>query len=176
VFVHNPRGGSDLHARFSVEGNPDEDKDWTVTSIEYVEDGATKLLELPLTPADFAATETRFKKQFRPLAADAAGVPVHEYVDLAEDDRKGKTPFVWSTDDEKKLIKLEVSGTLVHLVQERRKYWRTLQYLAGVDVVRLDAAHRGELEALRRQYKESVAERESSIESMVRAISERVVS
>ena len=38
-----------------------------------------------------------------------------------------------------------MSQTIVHLVEERRKYWRTLQYLAGLDVAKLDADHRAEL-------------------------------
>jgi len=130
----------------------------------------------PLTPADFAATESRFKKQFRRLAADAVGVPVHEYIELAAADRDGKTPFIWSTDAERKLIKLEVSQTLIHLVEERRKYWRTLQYLSGFDVAKLDAAHHAELDALQRQYKESVDARESSIDSIARAMSELAAS
>jgi len=144
--------------------------------IEYVEDGTTKLLEVPLTPADFALTEGRFKKQFRRLAADAVGVPVYEYIELSATEREGKTPFVWSTDEDKKLIKMEASQTLIHLVQERRKYWRTLQYLSGIDVVKLDADHRTELEALQHQYKESVEARESSIDSIARAMSELAAS
>jgi pyruvate-ferredoxin/flavodoxin oxidoreductase len=176
VFVHDPRRAGDLRGRFSLDGNPDADKDWTTNAIEYVEDGATKLLEVPLTPADFAATEGRFKKQFRPLAADAVGVPVHEYIDLSEAEREGKTPFVWSTDDDKKLIKLEVGQTLIHLVHNRRKYWRTLQYLSGLDVAKLDADHHAELEALQRQYKESLDARETSIDSIARAMSELAAS
>jgi len=176
VFVHDPRRAADLHARFSLDGNPDVAKDWTTQTIEYVEDGATKLLEVPLTPADFALTEGRFKKQFRRLAADAVGVPVHEYVDLSPAEREGKTPFVWSTDADKKLIKQEVGQSLIHLVLERRKYWRTLQYLSGQDIVKLDADHRIELENLQRQYKESVTERESSIDSIARAMSELAAS
>ncbi|MDE2133207.1 MAG: 2-oxoacid:acceptor oxidoreductase family protein [Alphaproteobacteria bacterium] len=172
VFVHDPRRAGDLHGRFSLDGNPDIAKDWTTNAIEYLEDGATKLLEVPLTPADFALTESRFKKQFRRLAADAVGVLVHEYIELNATDREGKTPFVWSTDADKKLIKLEVSQTLIHLVQERRKYWRTLQYLSGLDVAKLDADHRTELEALQHQYKESLEARESSIDSIARAMSE----
>ncbi len=42
VFVHDPRRGADLHSRFSLDGNPDPDKDWTTNTIEYVEDGATE--------------------------------------------------------------------------------------------------------------------------------------
>ena len=161
LFVHDPRRGGDLHSRFSLEGNPAVDKDWTTTTLEYVEDGATKLMDVPLTPADFALTEGRFKKQFRPLKADVAGVPLHEYIDLGQADRIGKTPFVWSVDEDKKLVKIEVASTVVALVEERRRHWRTLQYLAGQDVARLDANHHLELETLRHQYEEAVDARES---------------
>ena len=176
VFVHDPRRGGDFHARFVLDGNPDVAKDWTTTSIEYVEDGQTKLMDVPLTPADFAATEGRFKKQFRKLPADAVGVPVAEYINLSAADQQGKTPFIWSTDAEKKLVKLEVSATLVHLVLERRKYWRTLQVLSGLDISKLDADHKAELDALQEQYKHAVDDRESSIDSIARAMSELAAS
>ena len=176
VFIHDPRRAADLHARFSLDGNPDIDKDWATNTIEYVEDGATKLLEVPLTPADFALTEGRFKKQFRKLPADAVGVPVHEYIDLSPADQQGKTPFVFSTDADKKLIKLEVESSLIHLVLNRRKYWRTLQYLSGLDVAKLDADHHAELQVLQAQYKESLETRESSIDSIARAMSELAAS
>jgi pyruvate-ferredoxin/flavodoxin oxidoreductase len=171
LFVHDPRRGGDLHSRFSLDGNPDLDKDWTTNTIEYVEDGATRLKEFPLTPADFALSEGRFKKHFRPLAPDADGAPLHEYIDLGAA-RAGKTPFVWSTDDDRKLIKVATSPTLVHLVEERRRNWRTLQYLAGLDIQKLDADRHGELEALRHQYQEAVEAREASIDSIALGMSE----
>ncbi|HTR13553.1 MAG TPA: thiamine pyrophosphate-dependent enzyme, partial [Roseiarcus sp.] len=176
LFVHDPRRGADLHARFSIEGNPDSDKDWTTNAIEYIEDGKVKLLEVPLTPADFALSEGRFRKQFRPLAPDAAGAPMHEYIELGAAERATKTPFVWATDDEKRLTKMEASQAIVHLVEERRRNWRTLQYLAGLDVTRLDADHHVELESLRQQYKEAVEARESSIDAIAKAMSELAAS
>ncbi|HXW09933.1 MAG TPA: 2-oxoacid:acceptor oxidoreductase family protein, partial [Steroidobacteraceae bacterium] len=174
VFVHDPRRGATLHARFSLDGNPALDRDWAMGTLTYVEDGTTRLLETPLTPADFAREETRFKKQFRklPPAAEANALPIHEYVDLPVAARDGKVPFVWSTDDERRLEKLEASPTIVHLVEERRRYWRTLQHLAGRHVEQLDAEHRSELATLEARYQESVAERESSLDSIARAMSE----
>ena len=83
LFVHDPSRGADLHSRFSLDGNPDLDKDWTMGTIEYVEDGATKLMQAPLTPADFALSEGRFRKQFRVLAAEADSVPIHEYIEAS---------------------------------------------------------------------------------------------
>jgi len=174
VFVHDPRRGGTLHARFSLDGNPNVDRDWVQTTLTHVEDGTTKLLEVPLTPADFAREETRFKKQFRTLvaASEPDAVPIHEYIDLPQAARVGKVPFVWSTDDQQRLYKLEASNTIVHLVEERRRYWRTLQYLAGRHVEKIDADHHVELEALQHRYEESVAERESSLDSIARAMSE----
>ena len=173
VFVHDPRGGNTLHERFSLEGNPDVDRAWTTTTLEYVDaDGATKLLDTPLTPADFALREGRFKKHFGPLQSEAHAVPVHEYVELSADDRYGKTPFVWTTDDSRRLVRLAVSSAVVDLVSERRRNWVTLQYLAGLHVDRLQSDHLAELEAWQHRYSESTKEREFSIDSIARAMSE----
>jgi pyruvate-ferredoxin/flavodoxin oxidoreductase len=174
VFVHDPRRGPTLHSRFSLDGNPSVDSDWASTTLTYVEDGQTRLMEVPLTPADFAREETRFKKQFRklPAASAARAVPIHEYIDLPAAARADKVPFVWSADGEQRLEKLEVSNTVVHLVEERRRYWRTLQYLAGRHVEKLDADHHVELEALQQRYQASVVEHESSLDSIARAMSE----
>jgi pyruvate-ferredoxin/flavodoxin oxidoreductase len=174
VFVHNPQGGSNVSDRFSIDGNPDEDKDWTVTSIEYVDGGEAKVLEVPLTPADFAATETRFKKQFRPLPDGASGVPIAEFIDLSAADRLGKTPFVFSTGDDQRLTRLEVSSTIVRLVEDRRKYWRTLRYLAGQSVQNMGGLHDDELAAARRQYADTIAESENAINSAVRGMTDMV--
>lgn len=174
VFVHDPRRGATLHARFSLDGNPAVERDWATGTLTYVEDGETKLLDVPLTPADFAREETRFKKQFRKLAAaaEATALPIHEYVDLPAGARAGRVPFVWSVDDQQQLGKLEVSPTIVRLVEERRRYWRTLRHLAGLHVEQLDAEHRREIDALESQYREAVADRESSLDSIARAMSE----
>ncbi|HVN43406.1 MAG TPA: 2-oxoacid:acceptor oxidoreductase family protein, partial [Steroidobacteraceae bacterium] len=174
VFVHDPRRGADLHSRFSIEGNPNVDRDWATTTLTYVEDGVTKLMEVPLTPADFAREETRFKKQFRKLAAGAEerAVPIDQYVDLPAAAREGQVPFVWSTGEGQRLEKLEASSSIVHLVEERRRYWRTLQYLAGRHVEKLDSDHRVELAALEQRYEASEHERESSLDNIARAMSE----
>jgi pyruvate-ferredoxin/flavodoxin oxidoreductase len=156
VFVHDPRRGASLRQRFSLVGNPDADKDWTNNKISYVDaDGATKLLKMPLTPADFAFSEGRFKKHFDRLPADADGVPVHEYIELSAAERDGKMPFIWSAGDDLHLTKVAVSPTIIQLVVERRQYWRTLQYLSGLEVKRMEASHCAELENLRRQYQDS---------------------
>jgi len=177
VFVHDPRKGSKLNTWFSLDGNPEADQDWATQSIEYVDDnGAIQLLKTPVTPADFAYTEVRFRKQFKPLKSDTDAVEVADYVALSPADRAGKTPFIYATDADKKLIKLSVGAAVIKLVEERRKYWRTLQYLSGFEIKHIDEAHRVELDTLQLQYEESVKARESSLDQIARGMSELAAS
>jgi pyruvate-ferredoxin/flavodoxin oxidoreductase len=61
---------------------------------------------------------------------------------------------------------------VVHLVEERRKYWRTLQHLAGQRVAQLDAEHHAEIVALRQRYDEAVQAQEATMDSIARGMSE----
>lgn len=178
VFVHDPRRGNTLHDWFVLEGNPDPEKTWTTTTLEYLDDnGELRLLEFALTPAHFALGENRFKKHFRKLGADDANaVPVCEYINLCQADREGRTAYIWSTDAKKRLVKLTVSGVVVELVEERRKYWQMLQYLGGQNVAARDASHRASMETIQADYQRSVQARESTLDLIARAMSELAAS
>ncbi len=179
LFVHDPRRGSTLHDWFSLEGNPDIDKTWTTATLEYLDDdGNVHLMTTPLTPAEFALGEVRFKKQFRRLdpELEASAVPIDEYVLLPLPQREGRTPFVYATDDDRHLIKVACSGGIVSLVEDRRRYWQTLQYLSGVHEAQLTALHRSDIEELRVMYEQAMQGRESSLDDIARAMSELATS
>jgi pyruvate-ferredoxin/flavodoxin oxidoreductase len=173
VFVHDPRKGDTLAERFSLEGNPEIGKDWVATTLEYTDaNGKPQLMEMPFTPADFALDEGRFKKHFRTLNGAGEPVPVMEYIDLKLENRHGKVPFVWSTDANKKLIKLAVSSAIIDLTEERRRNWRMLEYLSGLHTDRLHESHRRELEDWQQRYQQSNSDREASIDSIARGMAE----
>ena len=179
LFVHDPRKGESLAERFSLDGNPDIDKDWTESTLQYVdEDGNAQVMTAPVTPAEFALGEVRFKKHFRKLAADDAdgALPIAEYVELAPDARGAHTPFVYATDAKKRLIKVACDTPIVELVEERRRYWHTLQALAGVGAAKLDAAHKKEIAELKAQYEEAMAMREASLDDIAKAMSDLATS
>lgn len=174
LFIHDPRKGSTLKERFSLEGNPDVTKVWTTSTLEYVgENGNLELLTTPITPAEFALGEVRFKKNFKKLPADQAdtAVPIAEYVELPAAARAGKSAFVYATDADKRLIKVAVSESIVALVEERKRYWQTLQYLAGLTEEKLTAEYRAEVDALKAQYEEVLQLKESSLDDIARAMS-----
>jgi len=174
VFVHDPRRGKTLHEWFSLEGNPEPESTWSTTTLEYLDDdGKLQLMDLQITPAHFALGEVRFKKQFHKLAGDETNlVPVEEYIDLDVVKREGRLPFVYSTDADRRLVKIGVSDTIVELVEERRKNWNLLQYLDGQHVSRMSAEYRDGIAALQTQVRESVKQREFSLDSFARAMSE----
>ncbi|MDR2450579.1 MAG: 2-oxoacid:acceptor oxidoreductase family protein, partial [Candidatus Accumulibacter sp.] len=178
LFVHDPRRGKTLSERFSLDGNPDPDKTWTRTTLEYRdENGEIQLMEIELTPAHFAQGEIRFRKQFKKLKDDAPNlIPVAEYVDLPANARKGGTPFVFAVDAERRLARFAVSPSIVSLVEERRANWQTLQTLAGIEVARMDAAHRAAIEDLQAKLRESAERHDGSLDAIARAMAELATS
>lgn len=170
LLVYDPDAGSDLSECLSLDGNPAVDELWPTYELEYVDEGgATQRMSLPVTIADWAATEGRFKKHFRKAAADAADdlVPFHEYVRLPKDERAGRTPFIYTIDDERRLQRLVVAEEIVRLAQERLHLWAQLREIAGLRVTdsartlveeELAAEFEEKAAALRREYEAKLAE------------------
>ena len=175
LFVHDPRKGASLPERFDLDGNPDVGSVWTTQTLPYVdESGQTLLLTQPLTPADFAIGEVRFAKQFRAPKADelAAAMPIADYVDLPEGQRDGRVPVIQTTDAAGRLVTRVCSPAIVALVEDRLHNWLTLKYLAGEGIAALSAAHKAEVDALAKQYRDEVAARESSLDAIAAAMAD----
>jgi pyruvate-ferredoxin/flavodoxin oxidoreductase len=136
VFRYNPDKGITPAECFDLEANPDIENDWPMYRIAYLDEGGKpSTLEVPMTFADFAVTEGRFRKQFRTAPRDTWNenmVPLHEYLDLEADDREGKFPYIWAVDKKQKLIRVIPSRALVESCEERRNFWRMLKAIAGI--------------------------------------------
>ncbi len=136
LFRYNPDLGKTPEECFDLEGNPQTDRDWPSYTIKYQEDGVEKEMELPLTFADFAVTEARFRKQFRVAPRDTWNenmMPLAEFLELDEDDREGVFPYVWMVDKKEQLMRLLVAQPIVASCEDRRDFWTMLRSLAGED-------------------------------------------
>jgi len=91
-------------------------------------------MTLPLTIADWALGEERFRAQFSEPEEGADLVPFHEYLDLDADARADVVPFIYTVDADRRLGKICVSSELVELAEERLRYWAQLKELAGIEV------------------------------------------
>jgi pyruvate-ferredoxin/flavodoxin oxidoreductase len=138
LFKYDPDLGKTAAECFDLDGNPAIARDWPVTKINYVERGRQKEMELPTTFVDFAVTETRFRKHFRKVPRDAWHEDmalVSDYLELDEDDREGKVPYVWALDAKRELSRLLVAEPMIKSAEERRDFWVMLKGLAGAEEV-----------------------------------------
>jgi pyruvate-ferredoxin/flavodoxin oxidoreductase len=135
LFRYDPDAGKTPEECFDLEGNPALDLDWPSYQLRYQQGGREKELEIPLTFADFAITEVRFRKHFRMAPPDTWNekmVPLAEFLGMEADEREDRFPFVWSVDRKQQLTRLLVDRVMVESCEERRDFWTLLRALAGV--------------------------------------------
>jgi len=135
LHYHPDKGKTPMEC-FDLDGNPALDQLWPRYSLKYQENSREKTLELPMTFADFAMTEGRFRKHFRTAPPDTWHdnmVLLADYLELPSDQREDKYPFIWTIDAKRQLSRLLVSETMVESCQDRCDFWQMLKAMAGVD-------------------------------------------
>jgi len=135
IFKYNPDKGSTAAECFDLDGNPAIHDKWPTYKLKYTEHGATKEMELPMTFADFAVTEGRFRKQFKKAPQGSwndSMMPLHEFLELSEDEREGSFPFIWSLNPKNELSRLLVAEPMVKSCEERQHFWTMLKGIAGI--------------------------------------------
>jgi len=97
---------------------------------------------------------------------------VHEFVEIPAAERGDRVPFVYAADAARGLRRLTMSGAIVDLVEDRRRYWQMLQYLAGQHLDRLTARHDADIAELTARIEESTQARDASLDEIARAMAE----
>ncbi len=135
LFRYDPDLGVLPEECFDLEGNPAPDDPWPTYTLRYKEDGgAEKTMELPMTFADFAISEVRFRKHFRAAPPDTWNddmVPLAEFLELDADAREGLFPYLWTVGRDGKLGRLVADAAMVASTEDRRDFWAMLRALAG---------------------------------------------
>lgn len=91
-------------------------------------------MDLPVTFADFAVSEGRFRKHFRNAPRDMWGdemIPFHEFLQMDEDERIGNYPYIWGVDKKNQLTRILCAQEIVNSAEERLQYWHQLKDLSG---------------------------------------------
>ncbi|TWT69113.1 2-oxoacid:acceptor oxidoreductase family protein [Crateriforma conspicua] len=135
IFKYDPDQGVTPEECFDLEGNPSIKQTWPTYTLKYHENGRSKSMELPMTFADFAATEIRFRKHYRvapPETWNDNMILLADYLELDADDREGMFPYIWSVDREGNLMRLLVAQPIVGSCEDRRDFWAMLKSIARV--------------------------------------------
>ncbi|RLJ68454.1 2-oxoacid:acceptor oxidoreductase family protein [Sulfurisoma sediminicola] len=135
LFRFDPDAGITFSECVSLEGNPAPDEDWPTYILNYIDDlGAPATMTLPMTFADFAATEARFSKQFRKAPPETWNddmMLLADFLQLDKDEREGKFPYIWAVDGKNRLMRLLVTEDLARAAEERLNFWRQLRDIAA---------------------------------------------
>jgi pyruvate-ferredoxin/flavodoxin oxidoreductase len=136
LFRYNPDAGSTIEECASLDGNPALESDFPVYTLKYLdENGKEASMELPMTFAEFAMNEGRFRKHFKVAPRDTWNddmMPLAGFLDLGPSEREGRFPYIWSVDKKNRLTRVLVSADLVNAVLERRDFWRLLKDMVGI--------------------------------------------
>lgn len=179
-LTYDPDGGPSFADCLSLDGNPSPNDVWPTYALKYVDDaGAEQTMELPVTIADWAATEVRFKQHFSELPASQSGDEMmlfHEYFAASAEDREGRTPFIWALTKERRLRRLKVSAEMVLLAAERQQFWSQLRQLAGLEIPvtvhdtvvgQMESEFEQRTEALRLDYEAKLAELKANLPTQI---------
>jgi pyruvate-ferredoxin/flavodoxin oxidoreductase len=136
-FMYDPDGGDKLKDRISLAGNPAAGSDWPTYNLEFPpveEGGKPEKRKVPMTFADFAASEGRFRKHFGQAKDqnDPNLVLYADFLNLSDEEAAEKTPFIWVEDPKGGApTKLVCSPAMVISGKERLEFWHLLQDMAG---------------------------------------------
>ncbi len=179
VLVYDPAVGPSLADRLNLDGNPMPDEAWPSYDLTYADDqGAEQVMTLPVTIADWAATESRFRRHFRPAAdtPEDALLRFDQYLAAPPDRRAETTPFIYVLEPNRRLGRLLVEKEIVMLAEERLHHWRQLREMAGADVsesvraivaASMEAEFERRLQALEARHQTKVAELEAKYPAVV---------
>jgi len=134
-FAYDPSAGADWAARFSLEGNPQPDRDWPRHALEYEDAEHQRVaVELAFTPLDFAACDARYAAHFAvaPRAGGGNLVPAAGCIVREAKGVPDELPSLLMTDDEQRVHRVIVDDWLLRLARRVADAWRSLQELGGV--------------------------------------------
>jgi hypothetical protein len=136
AFSFDPTAGEDLASRFSLEDNPQPDRDWPVAKFEYADEGLQRIAEeLPFTFADFLLADSRYGEHFArvpPVAWNGHMAPVSEWLGGPPAAGDGQVPFLTAVDRDDRLQRVIVDGRLVQAARRCLGQWHRLQELGGI--------------------------------------------
>jgi hypothetical protein len=136
AFAYDPAAGQDWAARFTIEFNPQPERDWPVHRLEYQDASHQRVLEeRAFTLLDYLACDRRFSEHFAqvPQAGwNESLVAASECLDGEMRGVPGRLPSLAMVDPAARLQKVVVDERLLREARRCRDLWRNLQEFAGI--------------------------------------------
>jgi ferredoxin len=136
AFCYDPAAGPDGASRFSLESNPEADRDWTKQSLLYEDETHQSVKEnVAFTFVDFLACDPRYAAHFAKVTRAAWNermIPVADYLSGGMRSGDERVPYVLLVDHNDVLHRVIVDDRLIRAAQRCRDMWHGLQELGGI--------------------------------------------
>jgi len=136
AFSYDPAAGADLASRFSLENNPQPERDWPLERITYADPDLQSVSEeTAFTFVDFVACDPRYARHFAPVPRATWGeamLSAHAWLDDPPADAARGVPYVLAVDEADLLCRMVVDERLMRAALRCRDAWRRLQELGGI--------------------------------------------
>lgn len=133
-FVYDPAAGATLASRFSLDGNPQPERDWPRHDLAYQDAQCQRVQEtVAFTLVDFLACDARYARDFArvaPAAWTADLVPVEACIDRPAGGTQ--VPSILMLDGQNRLHRVVADERLIRVARRGLDLWRGLQEQGGI--------------------------------------------
>jgi ferredoxin len=161
AFSYDPAAGTDLASRFSLENNPQPERDWPLERITYADPDLQAVSEeTAFTFVDFVACDPRYAGHFAPVPRASWGdamLSAHAWLDDPPTDAARGVPYVLAVDEADLLCRVVVDERLMRAAVRCRDAWRRLQELGGIHDSRTERRLAKEREAWEAEHRRETA-------------------
>lgn len=136
AFSYDAAAGSNWATRFSLENNPQPERDWSSETLSYADAAQQRVQQAcAFTFADFVFCDPHYAAHFALVAPEAWHddmLPVAEWLTLTEDEALQRVPYLLAVDAHDTLQRVIVDARLMQATRRCLLLWRRLQEHAGV--------------------------------------------
>ncbi len=136
AFSYDAAAGSTWATRFSLENNPNADKDWAIESLAYMDTALQRLSDpCAFTFVDFVFCDPRYARHFALVPRKRwhdAMLPVADWLALGEPDATQHVPYLLAVDGQDVLHRVIVDARLMQAARRCLLLWQRLQEHGGV--------------------------------------------
>ncbi|NIR51542.1 hypothetical protein GWO43_23445, partial [candidate division KSB1 bacterium] len=135
LFIYDPSLERSFAERLDIGDNPAPGQDWGTREQALIDESGIEISkDLPVSVADWAVQEGRFRSAFRLLKKGEIHdemIPLTHFLNLSPKDREGKEAFITLYDKDKKPSYIAVSPQMIAMAENRLYLWRLLQDVSG---------------------------------------------
>lgn len=136
AYTYDPSAGTDWASRFSLDGNPQPERDWPAHPFAYENKDHKRVAnDVEFTLADFMACDPRYVRHYAQVpAAQCNGdmLTVREWLAQDSDPFPEHLPTLMMVDRDNMLHRVIVDAKVIEEARRCRALWHSLQELGGI--------------------------------------------